>query len=378
MSNDLDFEEIEENKEELQIRLRKNGSPYNELAKKCKVSFEENDEPVHKSVNIDKLDRMYIDHSQETKVLKGLEIIAYEDTGVYEVLPKSSNSIYSKLELRAHPDSCREFLMNPGANYLYVISLGQTIYRLIQENKDKRHAAADFSGRVWIPTSTIIREMTRTKEGSNKNAPRNEAVRDKVMDALLMLSSCQVRTYDKKGKIVFSDYVLQACYYQTIKDDCGNIIHDVWGFPKNMEGLFLRTDDHTQTHQLLPTAPLRESEIWITQLVGDMVSEVRASLYSKRRAKTSLGCAKRSWDEIFININPLAGGNHEARTKNRVVNNIEKLIKAFAEEVASDQNKPMYIWAETKFNPCIGRGRGKRVELIMYGSIAKRGETKDL
>lgn len=374
MSNDLDFEEIEENK----IRLRKNGAPYGELAEKCEVSFEENDEPVRKSVNIDKLDRMYIDHSQETKVLKGLEIIAYDESGTFTMYPKSSNSIYSKLELKAYPDSCREFLMNPGANYLYAICLAQTVYRLIQENKDKRHAVADFSGKLWIPTSTIIREMTRTKEGTNKNAPRNEAARDKVMDTLLMLSSCQVRTYDKKGKIVFSDYVLRASYYRNIKDDCGNIVRDVWGFPKDMEGLFLRTDDHTQTHQLLPTTPLRENEIWITQLIGDMVSEVRASIYAKRKPANGIGRATRPWSEIFININPLANGNFETKVKNRVIKDIEKIIKAYAKEVANDPNKPMNIWAETKFKPGTGQHRGQRIELILYGSTSKKGETKDL
>lgn len=356
-----------------QKRLTQNGKSYSELAEKCEVSFIENDAPVNKSVNTNGLDRMYIDHSFEIKALRGLEEIAFHDDGVFTICPKSSNSPYSKLELRAYPDSCREFLANKGANYLYATVLGQTVYRLVKENKK---AVSDFDGRIWIPTSTIIKEMTRTQYGTNQSAHRNESTRDKVMDTLLALSSSQLRGYDKKNQIVFSEYILRASYYRKIKDDCGNILKDVWGFPKDLSGLFARTEEHTRSHNLLPIEPLHENEIWISQLVGDMVSEVRAHLYSN--LKEEIYCAKRSWLDIFVSADPLCNRDLDYKVKNRVANDIEKIINAYANE-ACLESKPVNIWAETKFNKRFGgKGRGQRVELLLFGSITKKGKTKKL
>lgn len=311
-----------------------------------------------------KLSSMHIDHSFVTKSLQGIEDIANNPdlNGIYTLTPKTKGSPYSKVEFIAVPGQCQRFLENKEANYLYAIKVGTTIYRLL---KQPEAIASVQQGRVWLSVSTIIKGMTQTKEGHNSKAHRNENTRKKVNDAISMLATGQIIAYGPKGEKLFSSYILVANYCSEIIDNGGNVIKDVWGFPSDMSGLFKYTDSMTRNHELLDHAAFRDNEIWMSQYIGNIISELRYALYPSRGKKPELYTIKRNWDEIYQLADPTSSGAPRPKVKERIAKDLEDMLISFSKQEANLSEKKMYLSAHTEYDRSRGAGKGKRTMLVV-------------
>lgn len=323
------------------------------------------------------LSSMHIDHSFVTKALQGIEYIAYnpQSEGVYTLLPKTKNSPYSKVEFMAIQAQCQRFLENKEANYLYAIKVGTTIYRLLQQPEA---ISCVQQGRVWLSVSTIIKGMTQTKEGHNSKAHRNETTRKKVNDAISMLATGQIVAYDKKGDKSFSSYILVANYCAEITDKAGNKIKDVWGFPCDMTGLFEYTEDMTRNFELLEHPAFRDNEIWMSQYIGNIISELRNALYPSKGKGAKTHMLKRNWDEIYQLADPSTKTSPRPKVKERIAKDLETMLESFAKQEAHLLDKQMFISANTEYDRSRGAGKGKRSTLVILGTAEPTTQIIDI
>ena len=311
------------------------------------------------------LKKMPINHSFDMKVLEGFEHIAYgEGDGVFALQAKSGTK--QKTVLSAPPKLCRDFIANNGANWEYAARIAAVVYELIRKPEA---AAMKTDGRVWVSTNTIVKELTRTAQGTNTYATRDTAFRQLVIDGLSALSSAQIASYDTQGKLQFRGYLLQAEYLAEAKDAAGNTIKDVWGFNTGKDAVAFATFTkcNTANTPLLNTKPLNRNNAWIVQaLKGDILSEIRAKLYPKRGKGLKEYTAKRSWSDIFDSAEVTADGNLSYRVKRRIVTDFEEQLKAFA-EIERKAGKPIYIEAKSTRDAQRGTGDGAWVSLEVTG-----------
>ena len=317
------------------------------------------------------LEKMPINYSFDMKVLEGFEHIAYgEGGGVFTLQAKSRTD--QKTVLSAPPKLCRDFIANDGANWEYAARIAAVVYELIRKPEA---AAMKTDGRVWVSTSTIAKELTRTAEGANTYAAHNEAFRKLVMDGLRALSSAQISSHDASGNLQFMGYLLQAEYLAEAKDAAGNTIKDIWGFSVDKEALAFAvfTEKSTVNAPLLNMKPLNKKNAWIVQaLRGDVLSEIRAKLYPKRGTGLKEYTARRSWSDIFDSAKVTADGNLSYRVKRRIVIDFEEQLKAFA-EIECKAEKPIYIEAKSTRDPQRGTGGGAWISLEVTGHKTFKG-----
>ena len=313
------------------------------------------------------LDKKPIIYDFATKGLRGIENIAFgEGDGTYTITAK--NNERQKVELRANPKACRDYIANDGANWEYVALIIAIIYRLIDTPEA---AAMRTNGRVWITTNTILKELTRTAEGVNENAPRDKKFKQIVIDCLKMLSSLQITSYDAGGKLQFMGYILQVEYLAEAKDKAGNIIKDIWGFntDKNAIQYATLTAESTKNTPLLrlERGSLNRKNAWILQVIrGDILSEIRAHMYPKRGKGCKDYTASRSWDEIFKSAEIKADGNISSRRKETIVKDFEEQLKAYA-QLERNEQEHIYIEAHSVRDGGRGKGRGAWEKLIVTG-----------
>lgn len=332
---------------------------------------------VYEELNIDgaivpvtgKLERNEYNHSFYAKALKGFEEIAFDGKGSFELAAKRGNR---KAVLFANPDLCARYIGNAGANWPSALEIAVTVKQLLK----KAGAELKAHGRIWLSLNTIIDNLTRTAQGVNTGARRNDAFRKAVNDALFALSSSQIQICDDRGKPIALGYMFNAEYRETMLDPAGNVLKDVWGFmPIEGDQDFLTlTARETTARPLLNCKPFNLKNYWISQyLMGGVISEIRAKLYPARGKGLKSYTATRSWNSVFDTAEPTTGGEQlSSRKKNRVVCDVQDVLVAIAEEEA-EQDKPIYLQAKTAF----GTG-GKFVELKITGYKTYHAQTIDL
>ena len=311
------------------------------------------------------LKKMPINHSFDMKVLEGFEHIAYgKSGGAFTLQTKSGTE--QKTVLSAPTEICRDFIANDGANWEYAARIAAVVHELIRK---PQAAAMKTDGRVWVSTNTIVKELTRTAQGTNTYATRDKAFRKLVMGGLKALSSAQLSSYDASGKLQFMGYLLQAEYLAEAKDAAGNTIKDIWGFSVDKEALAfaLFTEKSTVNAPLLDMKPLKKSNAWIVQaLRGDVLSEIRAKLYPKRGKGVKQYTAKRDWVEVFESADVKADGNIRSSVKQRIVNDFEEQLRALAVN-EKNAEKPIYLEARATRDAQRGKGGGAWLKLEVTG-----------
>ena len=324
------------------------------------------------------LDKKPIIYNFATKGLKGIEDIAFgEGDGTYTLTAK--NNERQRVELRANPKACRDYIANDGANWEYVALIIAIIYRLIDTPEA---ATMRTNGRVWITTNTILKELTRTAQGFNENAPRDKKFKQIVIDCLKMLSSLQITSYDACGKLQFMGYILQVEYLAEAKDKAGNIIKDIWGFNTDKDSLQYAalTAESTKNTPLLhlERSSLNRKNAWIPQVIrADILSEIRTHMYPKRGKGCKDYTATRSWNEIFKSAEVKADGNISSRRKETIIRDFEEQLKAYA-EFERNEKEHIYIEAHSVRDGGRGKGRGAWEKLVIIGHKTYKKYSIDL
>ena len=309
-----------------------------------------------------KLDKLAANRSFAYKALKGLETIPYKtaEEGFKEVVRRGDQVA----EFTAHPDKCAAFIRHKDANSHLAGRLLATIGRLLSLPNAKEHMSG---GRIWITTKRIIEEL------GSKSLARSAEYRQTIIDCLEALSSAQITYRGPDGKLIYSGYLLPVEYREEVFDKQGNSIKDAWGFYPGGEALrfYKAMEGGNVTTELpgLEAGKLNATESWLVDfLKANVLSELRAALYPKRGKAPKTCERQRNLSELFKAYHIPSDGNITSRAKDRIVCDLETVLKSLALEEAQN-GKPIYIEATTTK---AGRSWDK---LIVKGSKAYK---KDL
>ena len=312
------------------------------------------------------LSTMPIDHSFALKVLQGIEQIAYSGKGQFELTPRKKGS-KERIVLNITPEYCSKYIAHDNANWELCGRIVATVHKLL---KQPEAIAKAEGGRAWITTATIIKELTRTANGTNSKLTKNKDYKNTVNDALAVLSHASIEAFDAEGERKFLGSVFHCEYLKVVKDKAGNVIQNAWSFDTTSEGTAwaVFAEASTSNTALLDIPPLKATNAWMPQFIdGTIVSALHAKLYPSRGKGPKQFTYKVSWNSIFDSADVKADGDIRADVKKRIVKDFEAILIARAKTLANDKDKPIWIHAKSNRDGSRGRGKGTWETLEVTG-----------
>lgn len=320
------------------------------------------EEPENVTLATIERDSSFQNHSLGMKSLSGLEAIARGDKS-FQLSPRSSDS-KETYELTAIQVDCEKLFSLRGVSTEHVRSVLQTVYDLRTSRKAEGFVSG---GRIWFPTSTILKEMLRTTGGTIREPGKSKAAL-KVIDAALMAASgARIRGVGPDGKVLNVDYFLNAVRRDKVTYR-GVEYRDVWGFLYGGNGSKTMNDYAMEIGQayhyplLDSDEPLELADVWIYDYVLDMLNEAGGRLYpgGAERARRTSCTVKRSWETIFEKASPMK--ELDSRKKRAVVERfaaiLEKVLPMAQSGEVLRNGKPMYVRAKSEREAGRGRGAG--------------------
>lgn len=326
-----------------------------------------------KSIAQFKVEKMAVNHSLLIKTLDGLVEIAYGKPS-YRLDPANKKSkSQESYELTASEKRCSQFFVENNANVEHVKDIMAVIYTL---RKDKRAEGFKHRGKIWFTEATIAREWLRTEQGTISNPDKAKASKKIIHDAIFMLSSAQICGTKPDGSPLAVDYVMNAVFRDKMKDEKGFIHNDVWGFPDDAIPVYSETIGSIYDYPKLDLPPLKPTNVWMRGFLIDALNQGRAKLYSgDKKTKTKNFTIKRSWETIFEKASPLKGGQLPPKTKARIVNDMQEMLRAIAKDDCKGkfrESRPMSIKAWSTRDASRGRGKGSWELLVIECSSSYR------
>lgn len=331
-----------------------------------------------KAVAVYPLEEMAANHAFINKALDGLVWIAHGHKS-YDLEPKNAKSkSKEKYKLTASEDACgRFFHENKGANTEHAKAVMSAVYTM---RTDRRAEGFVHKGRIWFPESTILREMLRTQQGSIEKPRGNTAGKKLVHDAIAMLSSAQVSGRDFNGEPIALEYFMQAAYREKLSVGGSVMTGGFWGFPENATPIedYSKEIGASYNYPLLDMEPMSIKNVWLRPYLLNVLNQARGELYTRsgranpRKKNKKI---KRAWSEIFGIADPLKDGNIPPKTKQRIVDDAEKVLRALAKMDSKGklrEGRPMTIRAYSERDGSKGRGKGEWKNLVIECTTSYR------
>lgn len=316
------------------------------------------------AVYTNKLDKTTFTNALIGKCFKGVEEMAKGKyvTGKYTLTPKNSNTKSDTGYFFCNPDQCIELMANKDASALFLKRVLSVIVNLLKqcvlEKRNLEEVITDGSI-VYITTNTILKEITRTEQGVSPEIKRSQSSIKLINDAIRVLDSSQFEAHDYKGKMIFHDKFIDIAGYRDRYTYKGQILNHVWGF--NISTLENKLTQEmlkkSTTQKRLDIAPMRIGEAWIDEYLNSDLLSRGLTVLKKSKDKPREATVKESWSSIFAKGKPTKKAL-PAKTKQTIINNLQKHLRAIAKVKADSNKNPVFIKARTTRKKD-GRGRGK-------------------
>ena len=203
-------------------------------------------------------------------------------------------------------------------------------------------------GRVWIPVTTIAKELTRTTAGAvrGRTMPAFTAQVDSIIKAL---ASTKISITTKQGinQLEGFDSAIDARKLPTYTWN-NNTYNNVWGIDPNSHALIAYAQKKRRT-RFLPLLDLDDTlhgeEIWIYPICENIINELVEHLNGCKLASFTL---TRNFNTYFAQAACGTGKSLTYKQKKAIVEAFERILKAMAKTEAENGNNraiPIYLEA---------------------------------
>ena len=203
-------------------------------------------------------------------------------------------------------------------------------------------------GRVWIPVTTIAKELTRTTAGARRGVdiPAFTAQVDSIIKALAS-TKISITTQQGINQLEGFDSAIDARKLPTYTWN-NNTYNNVWGIDPNSHALIAYAQQKRRT-RFLPLLDLDDTlhgeEIWIYPICENIINELVERLKGCKLASFTL---TRNFNTYFAQAACGTGKSLTYKQKKAIVEAFERILKAMAKTEAENGNNraiPIYLEA---------------------------------